>query len=58
MFSAPDAAILINLDGEPIWSRSRTGSPIRREHQLGLFEHTPSKTFYLRYNESWLQAPT
>jgi hypothetical protein len=50
-------AMLINLDGEPIWS------PIKEvdlryavNTNWDLFEHTPTKTLYVRYNESWLQA--
>ena len=57
VFWATAPAMLINLDGEPIWS------PIKDvdlryavNTNWDLFEHTPSKTFYLRYNESWLQA--
>jgi hypothetical protein len=48
---------LLNLDGEAIWS------PIKEvdlrfavNTNWDLFEHTPSKKFYLRYNESWLEA--
>ena len=57
VFSAAAPAILINLDGDPIWS------PIKEvdlryavNTNWDLFEHQPSKTFYLRYNTSWLQA--
>ena len=57
VFSAPAPAILINLDGDPIWSPIE-GLDLRYALNTNwdLFEHTPSKTFYLRYNESWLQA--
>lgn len=57
IFSAAAPAILVNLDGEAIWS------PIKDvdlryavNTNWDLFEHGPTKTFYLRYNESWLQA--
>jgi hypothetical protein len=57
IFSAVAPAILINIDGEPIWS------PIKEvdlkyviNTNWDLFEHTPTKAFYLRYNESWLKA--
>ncbi len=57
VFNAMAPAILINLDGDPIWS------PIKDvdlryavNTNWDLFEHTPSKTLYVRYNESWLQA--
>jgi hypothetical protein len=57
IFFSSTPAILVNLDGEPIWS------PIK-ENDLrfavntnwDLFEHGPSKTFYLRYESSWLKA--
>jgi hypothetical protein len=57
VFWAPAPAILINLDGEAIWS------PIKDvdlryavNTNWDLFEHGPTKTYYLRDNESWLQA--
>ena len=57
MFWAPAPAILVNLDGDPIWS------PIKDvdlryavNTNWDLFEHTPTKTLYLRDNRSWLQA--
>jgi hypothetical protein len=57
IFFSSTPAIVVNLDGEPIWS------PIQ-ENDLrfavntnwDLFEHGPSKTFYLRYETSWLKA--
>ena len=57
IFWAPAPAILVNLDGEPIWSPIE-GLDLRYALNTNwdLFEHTPSKTFYLRDNESWLQA--
>ncbi len=57
VFSAPAPAILINLDGDPIWSPVKdVDLRYAVNTNWDLFEHTPSKTFYLRYNESWLQA--
>ncbi len=57
VFWAPAPAILINLDGEPIWS-AITGVDLRYALNTNwdLLEHTPTKTLYLRHNESWLQA--
>jgi hypothetical protein len=57
IFYSSSPAILVNLDGEPIWS------PIK-ENDLrfavntnwDLFEHGPSKTFYLRNEDAWLKA--
>ncbi len=57
LFWAPAPAILVNLDGEPIWS-AIDGVDLRDALNTNwdLFEHTPSKTLYLRDNEAWLQA--
>ncbi len=57
VFWAPAPAALINLDGEPIWSPI-DGVDLRYAVNTNwdLFEHTPTKTFYVRYNESFLQA--
>jgi hypothetical protein len=57
IFFSKTPAVIVNLDGEPIWS------PIK-ENDLkyavntnwDLFEHTPSKTYYLRNNDTWLKA--
>jgi hypothetical protein len=57
VFFSKRAAALVNVDGEPIWS------PIK-ENDLkyavntnwDLFQHEPTKTFYLRHEQSWLQA--
>src|SRR5688572_7438880 len=57
VFSSTTPAILLNLDGETVWS------PIKDvdlryvvNTNWDVLEHTPSKTMYLRYNRSWLQA--
>ncbi len=57
IFSAPAPAALVNIDGEPIWSPIE-GLDLRYvvNTNWDLFEHTPTKTMYLRYNTSWLQA--
>ena len=59
VFSSTTPAILLNLDGETVWS------PIKDvdlryvvNTNWDVLEHTPSKTLYLRYNRSWLQAKT
>lgn len=57
VFFSKTPAVIVNLDGEPIWS------PIK-ENDLkyavntnwDLFEHGPSKTYYLRNNDNWLKA--
>ena len=57
VFWAPAPAILVNLDGEPVWS-AIAGVDLRYALNTNwdLLEHTPTKTLYLRHNESWLQA--
>jgi len=59
VFSAPAPAILINLDGEPIWSPIE-GIDLRYALNTNwdLFEQTATNTLYLRYNTAWLQATT
>jgi hypothetical protein len=57
VFWAPAPAALINLDGDPIWSPIKdVDLKYAVNTNWDLFEHTPTKTFYARYNESWLQA--
>jgi hypothetical protein len=57
VFWAPAPAILVNLDGEAIWSPIE-GLDLRYALNTNwdLFEQTATNTLYLRYNESWLQA--
>ena len=59
VFSSTTPAILLNLDGETVWS------PIKDvdlryvvNTNWDVLEHTPTKMLYLRYNRSWLQAKT
>jgi hypothetical protein len=57
IFFSKTAAVIVNLDGEPIWS------PIK-ENDLkyavntnwDLFQHVPTNTYYLRNNDTWLKA--
>ena len=57
IFFSKTPAIIVNLDGEPIWS------PIK-ENDLkyavntnwDLFQHGPTNTLYLRHNDTWLKA--
>jgi hypothetical protein len=58
VFYSTRAAVLVNLDGDAIWS------PIQNNDlryavntNWDLFEHPPTKTFYLRHEKVWLQAP-
>jgi hypothetical protein len=57
IFFSKTPAVIVNLDGEAIWS------PIK-ENDLkyavntnwDLFQHEPTKTYYLRHNDAWLKA--
>ncbi len=57
IFFSKAPAVIVNLDGEPIWS------PIK-ENDLkyavntnwDLFQHVPTNTYYLRNDASWLKA--
>jgi hypothetical protein len=57
IFFSKTPAVIVNLDGEPIWS------PIK-ENDLkyavntnwDLLEHGPTKTYYLRNESTWLKA--
>jgi hypothetical protein len=57
VYSAQAPAILVNLDGDPIWSPIE-GLDLRYALNTNwdLFEQTATNTLYLRYNQSWLQA--
>ncbi|HSE97212.1 MAG TPA: hypothetical protein VLD57_03005, partial [Blastocatellia bacterium] len=57
IFFSKTPAVLVNIDGDPIWS------PIR-ENELkfavntnwDLFQHPPTNSYYLRVEANWLQA--
>ena len=49
--------MLLNIDGEPIWSpipENDLQSAVNTNWDL--FQHAPSKTFYLRNEQSWMTA--
>ncbi len=57
IFYSTSSAVLVNIDGEPIWS------PIQQNDlkfavntNWDLFQDEPSKAFYLRHDSSWLVA--
>jgi hypothetical protein len=57
IFFSSTPAILVNLDGEPLWSPiPENDLRFAVNTNWDLFEHGPSKTFYLRYETSWLTA--
>jgi hypothetical protein len=50
-------AVIVNVDGEPIWSPIKDNDlTFAVNTNWDLFEHGPTSTFYLRNNESWLEA--
>ena len=57
VFYSTGPALIVNLDGDPVWS------PIPMNDlryavntNWDLFEHQPTKTYYLRHETSWLKA--
>jgi hypothetical protein len=57
IFYSESPAVLMNIDGEPIWSQIPSNDlKYAVNTNWDLFEHEPTKTFYLRHNESWLKA--
>ncbi|HSF14813.1 MAG TPA: hypothetical protein VLK65_04610 [Vicinamibacteria bacterium] len=57
IFYSTSPAILVNVDGETIWSPiAENDLRFAVNTNWDLFEHGPSKTFYLRNEESWLKA--
>jgi hypothetical protein len=57
IFFSSSPAILVNLDGEPVWSPIM-GNDLKFAVNTNwdLFDHSPTKTFYLRHDQSWLSA--
>ena len=51
-------AVLVNLDGDPIWSPI-PGNDLEFAVNTNwdIFRHTPTKTYFLRDEQGWLQAP-
>ncbi len=57
LFSSTTPAVLVNLDGDPIWSPiQNVDLKFAVNTNWDLFEHTPTKTLYLRSDQSWMQA--
>ncbi|HET7294151.1 MAG TPA: hypothetical protein VFM88_17115, partial [Vicinamibacteria bacterium] len=57
IFYSQTPAILVNLDGEPIWSPIRENDlKFAVNTNWDLFEHVPTKTFYLRRDDAFLMA--
>jgi hypothetical protein len=57
IFFSKTPAVVMNLDGEPIWSPIKDNDlKYAVNTNWDLFQHAPSSTFYLRNEESWLKA--
>ena len=57
IFFSKAPAVLVNLDGEPIWApipQNDLTSAVNTNWDL--FEHGPTKTYYLRHDKVWLKA--
>jgi hypothetical protein len=57
IFFSKTPAIVVNVDGEPIWSPIE-GNDLQSAVNTNwdLFQHAPTKTYYLRDNDIWLKA--
>ncbi len=57
IFFSTQPAVLVNLDGDPIWSPIK-GSDLRFAVNTNwdLFEHPPSHVYFLRVDTTWLKA--
>jgi hypothetical protein len=57
VFYSTRTAVLVNLDGEPVWSPiAQNDLRYAVNTNWDLFEHQPTRMFYLRHNTIWLQA--
>ncbi|PTL80307.1 hypothetical protein DAT35_30445 [Vitiosangium sp. GDMCC 1.1324] len=57
IFFSKKPAVLVNLDGDPIWSAIKDNDlKFAVNTNWDLFLHEPTKIYYLRNEKSWLQA--
>ena len=57
IFFSKTSAVLVNIDGDPIWApipQNDLTSAVNTNWDL--FEHGPTKTYYLRHDNVWLKA--
>ncbi len=55
IFFSKTSAVLVNIDGEPIWSPIKENDlKFAVNTNWELFQHTPTNAYYLLYNGSWL----
>jgi hypothetical protein len=58
IFYSTSTAILVNLDGEPIWSPVKDNDlRFAVNTNWDMFQHDTTRVLYLRHNDSWLTAP-
>jgi hypothetical protein len=57
IFFSKTRAVLVSFDGDPVWSPIK-GNDLKFAINTNwdVFEHGPTKTYYLRDNASWLKA--
>src|SRR4051794_20519666 len=57
IFFTPPPAVIVNIDSQPIWSPIKDNDlKFAVNTNWDLFQHEPTKTFYLRNDTSWLKA--
>ena len=57
IFFSKTPAVIMNLDGEPIWSPIKDNDlKYAVNTNWDLFQHVPTNTYYLRNNDAWLKA--
>jgi hypothetical protein len=57
VFYSTVPAVLVNLDGDPIWSPMKDGDlRFALNTSWDLFEHMPSRSYFLRTDSAWMKA--
>ena len=57
VFFSKTPAVIVNLDGEPIWSPIKENDlKFAVNTNWDLFQHVPTNTYYLRNKDAWLKA--
>ena len=58
IFFSKTPAVIVNLDGEPIWSPIKDNDlKFAVNTNWDLFQHVPSNTYFLRNGANWFKAP-
>ena len=57
VFFSKTPAVIVNIDSDPIWSPIKDNDlKYAVNTNWDLFQHTPTNTYYLRNNDTWLKA--